>query len=230
MCSTLLEANLALWCTSLPLLDSPNKSTLLPPLLFLKCKWCGSCNNCCVCSTRGVEMSRKDRAELTLIQEGMTLELPKAEEKGKITFKYPVIKDPHQLKDNYGVAVKMATKLEDCLIRNDQLEDYNDQIQDYLHRNVIEPISVEEQDTWQKQGSPLNYISHRGVEKLTSASTKLRVVSNSSLKNNGTSYNDILPKGPNSLTPLIKALTTFRSYEHVVSWDLSKAYNTVYTG
>ena len=39
-----------------------------------------------------------------------------------------------------------------------------------------------------------------------------------------------MPKGPNSLTPLIEALTTFRSYKHVVSWDLSKAYNTVHTG
>ena len=68
-------------------------------------------------------MSRKDRAELTLIQEGMTLELPKTEGKGRITFKYPVIKDPHQLKDNYGVAVKMATKLEDCLIRDGRLEE-----------------------------------------------------------------------------------------------------------
>ena len=42
----------------------------------------------------------------------MTLELPKAEEKGKIKFKYPVIKDPHQLEDNYRVVVKMATKPE----------------------------------------------------------------------------------------------------------------------
>ena len=67
----------------------------------------------------------------------------------------------------------MATKLENCLIRNKQLEDYNAQIQDYLHRGVIEPISIEEQDTWQKQGSPLNYISHHGVEKSASATSKL---------------------------------------------------------
>ena len=160
----------------------------------------------------------------------MTLELPKTVGKGKITFKYPVIKDPHQLKGNYGVAVKMATKLEDCLVRDGQLEEYNSQIQDYLERNVIESISVEEQDAWQKQGSPLNYLSYHGVEKLTSATTKLRVVSNSSLKNNMTSYNDIFPKGPNSLTPLIESLTTFRSYKHVVSWDLLKAYTTVHTG
>ena len=32
------------------------------------------------------------------------------------------------------------------------------------------------------------------------------------------------------MTPLIEALTTFRSYKHVVSWDLKKAYNTIETG
>ena len=36
--------------------------------------------------------------------------------------------------------------------------------------------------------------------------------------------------GHKSLTLLIEALTTFRSYNHVVSWDLSKAYNTFHTG
>ena len=58
-----------------------NLTNKVLPLSFLECeelgvnnpKQCGSCNNCCVCSTQGVEMSRKDRAELTLIQEGMTL-------------------------------------------------------------------------------------------------------------------------------------------------------------
>ena len=57
-------------------------------------------------------------------------------------------------------------------------------------------------------------------------------MSNSSLDNNrkGVSYNDCLAKGPNSLSPLFQVLITFRGYEHVVVWDLHKAYNTVLTG
>ena len=78
---------------------------------------------------------------------------------------------------------------------------------------------------------PVNYISHHGVEKPTSTTTALRIVSNSSLDNNnqGLSYNDILPKGPNSLVPLIQAIISWRSYEDVVVWDISKAYNVVRT-
>ena len=81
-------------------------------------------------------------------------------------------------------------------------------------------------------GNPINYIAHHDVSNPQSATTKLCVVSNSSLNNNnsGWSYNSILPKGPNSLVPLITAMASWRSYEHTVVWDLSKAYSTVHTG
>ena len=52
----------------------------------------------------------------------------------------------------------------------------------------------------------VNYIAHHGVMKPQSHSTALHVVSKSSLKNDqsgGLSYNDILPKGPNALNPLL---------------------------
>ena len=173
-------------------------------------------------------MSRKEREELRLISEGITLKLPETEDqKGKLNMVYPLLKDPNLLGDNGNVAKGMASKLEERLIRTNKLEEYNTQLLNYLDRGVIGEISREELDSW---SGPFNYISHHGVEKLSSTTTKLRVVSNSSLKNNGLSYNDLLPKGPNSLTPLIEALTTFRSYKHVVSWDLKKAYNTIETG
>ena len=77
----------------------------------------------------------------------------------------------------------------------------------------------------------MNYISHHGVLKPGSATTKLRVVSNSSLDNNnfGLSLNDCLPKGPNTLVPLIQSTVAWRSYKHCVVWDISKAYNVVHT-
>ena len=47
--------------------------------------------------------------------------------------------------------------------------------------------------------------------------------------NHGVSFNDLLPKGPNTLVPLLQALITWRTYKEVVIWDYSKAYNTVRT-
>ena len=39
----------------------------------------------------------------------------------------------------------------------------------------------------------------------------------------------MLPKGPNSLVPLIEALISWRVYPQVVMWDYSKCYNSVKT-
>ena len=96
----------------------------------------------------------------------------------------------------------MAAGLERRLLKTPgEINAYNDALKDFLERRVLKEISDEEMASW--SGS-LNYISHHGVPKPGLVTTSLRVVSNSSLDNNnsGLSYNNILPKGPNSLTPL----------------------------
>ena len=75
---------------------------------------------------------------------------------------------------------------------------------------------------------PVNYITHHGVLK-DSATTPLRVVTNSSVKNGQYSLNDLMPKGPNSLNDMLEVILRFRVYEYVFAYDLSKAYNTMWT-
>merc|ERR1712215_126382 len=113
-------------------------------------------------------------------------------------------------------------------MKNGQLEAYNYVMKDYIQRGVFKELSQEEMDNWNK---PVNYVSLHGVPKPRSTTTALRVVCNSSLDNNnrGVSYNDLLPKGPNTLVPPLQVLITWRTYEEVVIWDYVKAYNTVRT-
>ena len=87
-------------------------------------------------------------------------------------------------------------------------------------------MSKEELDNWK---GLTNYVSHHAVLKPGSTTTPVRFVSNSSLDNNwsGVSYNDCLVKGPNALTPLREVLTTWRTYQHCIVWDISKAYNAI---
>ena len=122
----------------------------------------------------------------------------------------------------------MAEQLEKRLLKNGGLKAYNDEIENYVDRGVIRELSKEELESW---SGGVNYISHHGVFKKSSATTKLRIVSNSSLDNNGrgVSLNSCLPKGPNSLSSLVEVFVTFRGYENVVCWDLYKAYNSVVT-
>ena len=69
-------------------------------------------------------------------------------------------------------------------------------------------------------GGAVNYISHHGVLKPGSTTTKLRVVSNSSLDNNnsGLSLNNCLPKGPNTLVPLIQSTIAWSRQENSTVW------------
>ena len=185
---------------------------------------CDNCSLCTKCLVRSQELSRKEKQELGQIKANMTVD----EEAKKVTFHYSLLKDPYLLKDNKGQAIAIARKLEDRLIKSDTIAAYNEALKDFLDRGVLRHIPEEEIKAWD---GPVNYIRHHGVEKVQSVSTKLRVVSNSSLDNcnQGFSYNDMLPKGPNGLVPLNQAIVYWRSEDQCVVWDLKKAYNSIHT-
>ena len=189
---------------------------------------CGGCTTCVRCSSTAVALTRREQEELTLIEENVKLDV----EKQEVTFHYPLIKDPKLLVDNRCAAEAIARRLESKLIKQGGIEAYNQEVEAFVDRGTFVQLSGEEMADWAKQGKPVNYISHQPVVKEQSATTKLRVVSNSSLINNrsnGLSYNDLLPKGPNSLVSLLVALIRWRCYQHCTVWDLTKAYNTVKT-
>ena len=129
------------------------------------------------------------------------------QEERRVYFRYPLLKLPDCLTDNRKQAIGIARRTEARLDKKGQMEDYNLALQDFLNRGIMREIPGEEMTKWSE---PINYIAHQEAIKTKSATTKLRVVSNSSLSNNnsGWSYNSILPKGPNSLVPLLAAVIT----------------------
>ena len=76
---------------------------------------------------------------------------------------------------------------------------------------------------------PTQYISHHPVLK-DSVSTPCRMVTNSSFPNGGSSLNQCLAAGPNSLNSMLGVLLRFRCREVAFQFDLKKAYNTMKTG
>ena len=149
---------------------------------------------------------------------------------GRVHMKYPVKKDLSVLRDNRAQAIGFQTGVNKRLDREGLRELYDKEIQGYVLRGVFKPLSPEEIASWK---GPVNYVSHHGVKKPHSVSTALRVVSNSSLRNNqagGVALNDLLMKGPNVIRPIIQAQLDWRGLREVVVWDYAKAYNTVWTG
>ena len=108
-------------------------------------------------------------------------------------FEYPHIKDVTKLQDNFGQVVAITTQVEKRLVKLGRREEYDDKVRGYLGRGAFVELEKEEMENWH---GPINYISHHGVLKQSSTSTRLWIVSNSSLNNNnsGLSLNDCLPK------------------------------------
>ena len=109
-----------------------------------------------------------------------------------------------KLQDNFSQVVAIAMQVEKRLVRLGKRAEYDDEIRSYLGRGAFIELERDKMKNWQ---GPINYISHHGVLKPSSTSTKLRIVSNSSLNNHnmGLSLNDCLPKGPNSLETIANA-------------------------
>ena len=122
-------------------------------------------------------MSRRDQEELLMIERSITLD----EDKLTVNFKYPYVKDPSVLTDNKSQAILMALGLERKLKKSNGLYAYYAEFKSYIDQGVIMEISYEEINAWQ---GGVNYIAHRGVVKPGLMTTKLRIVSNSSLNNN----------------------------------------------
>ena len=95
-------------------------------------------------------------------------------------------------------------------------------------RGAIKELTDEEMEQWESKGNPVNYCSHHAVLK-DSKSTACRSVCNSSLSHNGTSLNDMLPKGPKAISNLLHVLMRFRAKPYAVIADLKKAYNSIST-
>ena len=185
---------------------------------------CNNCLGCGYCSNQAIEYSRKELAELRLIEKNVYINT----ELKRVEVRYPAIKNFNILSDNREQALGRARSLEKRLIKTGRKEAYDEQLQDFITRGAIDKITDEEMENYR---GAVNYVDHHGVLS-DSNTTPYRFVINSSLDNNGSgiSLNDCLPKGPKSIRPLDECITTFRSYSNVVVFDLSKAYQSMYTG
>ena len=190
---------------------------------------CNRCRNCAACRYEVQEVTRKEQEQLTMIRNSITLD--KVERVCKVT--YPVIAETSSFRNNEWQAVAMATSLEKQLIKKGAaMKQYNGEWEDMENRGAIIQINRREVDEWEKGGGVVSFISHHGVERPDKATSKMRPVANSSLKNSGRgpSPNSVWAKGPNSLRPLLEVFLRFRSYEHALHFDLSKMFHSVKTG
>ena len=187
-----------------------------------RCKKCTSCTNC---SFQGNGMSLKEFQELEELRNGVSYD----PELKRVKIKYAYNNQVTLFQDNQAQAEKRAISQEKSLTKKGFLEVYNDCVQDYKDRGVWVEVSRQEIDDWKAQGLPIHFIAHHCVLNDGSKSTPVRVVLDSTLKNNyqGPSLNDVLCKGPNGLSNLFDVMMRWRSYPVAMVFDLSKAYHQI---
>ena len=210
-------------------IKSPCDVELVDPDIFDLDRVSLSTDQCYSCSSilqDDIPFSRRLRAERKLLDDAVSIK------NGVAEVSFPFTKDPKILCNNMPEMLKRAEKQWNILSKKggDYLRVYNEQFRDFEQRGVIVRVPIEEIKAWQKAGGIVNFISHHAVMQPNKPSTPVRVVSNSSQFNNGSSLNKCTVAGPNQLASLHKLLLRFRMYNEGYSYDLSKCYHTLRTG
>merc|ERR1712215_100006 len=105
------------------------------------------------------------------------------------------------------------------------LAEFNDQIWDSVKKEEFVEVTDEVREL--HQGIPFSVQLMNYVHKVTSSSTKLRVISNSSISRVGGSLNENICCGVNSMNLVINVLNRWSCYGYCLLTDLSSAYTSV---
>ncbi|XP_045479871.1 uncharacterized protein LOC123684598 [Harmonia axyridis] len=147
------------------------------------------------------------------------------DETGRFVVSLPTKENINQLGESFDLALKRFYAVERKLLKNPQFkEQYVSFMNEYEklgHMTKINTSNDSTQDT-------IFYLPHHGVMKMSSATTKLRVVFDGSAKtSSGISLNDVLMVGPTIQDDLFTIVIRFRSYKYVVTADIEKMYRMV---
>ena len=207
-------------------MDMPSflEAETLPYDVPPKCKKCKECANCSI-QEEGITV--KEFQELQMLRDAVRLD----KETHTIHVKYPIIGDISKFHDNRHQAEQRCDSLIKSLEKKGMLEAYTKQVEDFIERGVWKKTSIEEIEAWKAKGGRVHYVSHHGVQS-PSSSTPLRIVVDSSLRNNytGPRLSSLYAKGPNQVANLFKTMLGWLTKLKGGTFDLSKAYHQMKTG
>lgn len=146
---------------------------------------------------------------------------------GKYVVQIPIKPNPPILGETYRAAEgqlnQLMRRLEKSPILNMLYKQFMKEYEQLGHMEVVNTDSNN-----MKYGSLTSYLPHHGVLKMSSSSTKLRVVFNASQPStSGTSINDMMMNGGIVQSNLIQVFLRFRTFIHVLCADITKMYRMV---
>ncbi|XP_011169968.1 uncharacterized protein LOC105202970 [Solenopsis invicta] len=143
---------------------------------------------------------------------------------GRFIVQLPLKDKVSSLGESREIAEKRLRSIERKLEKNPELKEaYINFIQEYERLGYMSTV---ENSTGDDKNA--NYIPHHAVVKVTSTTTKVRVVFDASCKtSSGKSLNDILSVGPTIQNSLFDIMLRFRQHSYVITGDIHKMYRQI---
>nr|XP_022914664.1 uncharacterized protein LOC111425114 [Onthophagus taurus] len=148
---------------------------------------------------------------------------------GRFQVSLPLKDNPQILGESYDIAKRRLISLENKFAKNSELkEEYTKFMSDYESLGHMSEVGADELGKSDTSNEVVNYVPHHCVLKMSSTTTKLRVVFDASAKtSSGFSLNDLLRVGPVVQDDLISIILRFRLYNYVLTGDIAKMYRQV---
>ena len=129
---------------------------------------------------------------------------------------------------NRSAAIKSSCNLRRKLIKEGQIDDFHLKVWEGVEKQQYVVVTDEVQQLHQKYPESYQLINY--IVKESSASTKLRVVTNSSIYRRGGSFNENTVKGSSMLNNSCEILYGFCAHIHAILTDIKEAYRSTKTG
>ena len=179
---------------------------------------CGGCQ-CGQCAIGDKNYSLKEEHELKLIEEGLN------HTGDHWHAKYPWIRNPEELIDNYQYVFARLKSLEKQLSKHpERSKMYKEQIEDMINRNAARKLTKKEIAEYT---GPVYYAPHHPIWNPNSKSTPCRPVMDSSANCGGIVLNDFWAKGPDLINDLPGILMKFREGYIAITGDIRKMYHAI---
>lgn len=141
---------------------------------------------------------------------------------GRFIVRLPFRENHDVLGDSRTHALRRFHALERKLMKDPELKrEYTRVMEDYITSNHMSLVQDFSNDGY--------YLPHHSVVKVSSATTKVRVVFDASAKTStGLSLNDTLITGPTIQDKLFQHLIRFRFHKYVITADIEKMYRQIW--
>ena len=144
---------------------------------------------------------------------------------GRYQVQLPKKQNKLKLGDSHSTALRRYHSNERALLRKGQHQPFQEVVQEYVDMDHARLVTAEE---LQLPASEVFYLPMHGVHKITSSTTKLRIVFDASAQSSsGVSLNDTLAVGPTLHPRLEQILLNFRTWRVALSGDIRKMYREI---